>query len=102
MARTDKTRPWHVKAADKPAYLVPEHDHRFGPCDLPARPAPGKADLHRPAEGGRCFWTASRTFWSSKAARCGCPMCSGTFDRRVERRRARRTAKQALRDPDTH
>lgn len=48
MSRTDKTRPRRVRMAETPGVTsVPVHDHRFGPCTLPATVVPSS---------GRCYW----------------------------------------------
>ncbi|NJQ00372.1 hypothetical protein [Streptomyces zingiberis] len=45
MSRTDRTKPLWVRHAEHDPR--PVHDHRFGPCDLPPRPA-------REETGTRC------------------------------------------------
>lgn len=93
MSKTDKTRPWRVRALDKPTYLEAVHDHTLPlPCDLPAvaawvSPAPT-----------RCSWQPSVEFWHTPANRCGCNLCADTSGRRAKRRRQRRQARTFTRD----
>lgn len=87
MARTDKTRPWHVRAAEHPMVSCrPQHDHRDGVCDLPADP---RKNFGR----GSCRWTGSDTFLYGRDRGCGCPMCTGRDFRRADRRRDRHSGR---------
>jgi hypothetical protein len=46
MSKTDKTRPWWVRLADKPMVTcLPVHDHRFGLCTLPDKITAESASL---------------------------------------------------------
>ena len=58
MARTDKTRPWHVQIADRPGvWCVAVHDHRDGKaCELPDNPGQGRRDDFRTRN---CHWDGS-------------------------------------------
>ena len=87
MSRTYKTRPWWVRMNDSPAHARAAHDHRFGACDL----AP-LASVHLPGPAGRCQWERN---W--RLVPCGCPLCTGQFPRRTERRRDRHEARSRLR-----
>ncbi|MCD5313990.1 hypothetical protein [Kineosporia babensis] len=52
MSRTDKHRPYWVRLADTPMLTsIPHHDHRFGPCSLPAQITP-ESVKHL-----GCYWT---------------------------------------------
>jgi hypothetical protein len=54
MSRTDKHRPYWVRVADTPMLTsLPHHDHRFGPCTLPAEVTPETVRQVRPG----CYWT---------------------------------------------
>jgi hypothetical protein len=98
VSRTDKTRPALIKAADTPAYLVAEHDHRTGPCDLPpTRPAAGSISVAQ-KPGQTCSWVPSTHFWSSRAGRCGCSWCTGRISRRADLRRDRRREHTRIRN----
>ncbi len=49
MSRTDKHRPYWVRLADTPMWTCrPHHDHRNGPCSLPA-----EVTAERESE---CYW----------------------------------------------
>jgi hypothetical protein len=75
MSRTDKTRPWWVKMAERPMVTCrPQHDHRFGPCTLPERVARIADTVHN-----------------------GCRECTGYYFRREERRRSRHRSRRELR-----
>lgn len=91
MSKTDKTRPWHVRALDDPTYLAPEHDHRDGTCDLPEQPVWGWGT------GTRCRWEPTAAFWADPANRCGCRLCSDQAGRRARARRDRRDARSYAR-----
>ncbi len=95
MSRTDKTRPWWVKLADRPMVTArPEHDHRFGPCTLPDRidaetVAPGYSTARR------CYWVVADRF--GDMVHNGCRACTGYYFRREERRRSRHESRRELR-----
>ncbi len=94
MSRTDKTRPWWVQMADAPMVACkPVHDHRFGPCTLPAEITAGTASL-----GGRrvgCHWAATESYWfrrcESRGHREWNRLC------RQDRRRSRHESRRELR-----
>lgn len=124
MSKTDKTRPFWVKMIDEPRFYKAVHNHaarplrddkgrlvrvptgevsKWGPvvrtvmvpfteCDLPS--TPGRDN----GEWDGCHWTYTHEFISTGAARCGCPMCSGTIERKQKTRKKRRNAKQATRN----
>ena len=88
MSRTDKTRPWWVQMADAPgSTCMPVHDHRWGPCTLPAGIGAART--------GGCHWAptpAQRVRrWESHGYR------EWNFIRRQERRRDRHEARRGLR-----
>lgn len=88
MSKTDKTRPWRVRAQE--AGLKAVHDHRDGTCDLPTDPS---------KDWGRwdgCHWTEGHSFYYGRDGGCGCPMCHGQYENRRERRRDRHQAAQAI------
>jgi len=92
---TDKTRPWMVRAAEHPGVTcLPVHDHRYGVCTLPDRPAD--------ALGYRmtgCHWTWTAVMAYGRDGGCGCRMCTNHYERREQRRRDRHDVRRALRDP---
>lgn len=95
MSKTDKTDPYWVKAASGKqgvAYKA-SHDHSRGPCDLPADHRKG---LRAGWGKTRCHWTETLSFWMTEQ-QCGCPMCTGRDERRIERRRSRHNARKVLR-----
>lgn len=95
MSRTDKTRPWWVQMADAPMVACrPVHDHRFGPCTLPARITPETATL-----GGRrsgCHWGGTASYWFRRAESRGYREWQEW--RREDRRRSRHEAQRAVRN----
>ena len=92
MSRTDKTRPWWVKLAERPMVTCrPQHDHRFGPCTLPER-----VDAHTASAGTDptirgCYWTVTDLVHN------GCRSCTGYYFRREDRRRSRHQSRRELR-----
>jgi hypothetical protein len=81
MSRTDVHRPACVQASDP--YLRreyrEEHDHRSAPCDLDVFLATrGWAPTH-------CYLN----FCGGRNPYCGCPMCTGRYDRKRARRKER-------------
>jgi hypothetical protein len=90
MSRTDKIRPWWVRMADKPGVTaVAVHDHRFGPCTLPATIT---ADTVRMGVvRGRCYWSAGGYHV------LGCDGGSCSRERQVLRRRANRRDRYRVR-----
>jgi hypothetical protein len=96
MSRTDKTRPWWVRLADKPGVsYVPVHDHRFGPCTLPDRVTPETASLS--VQRGRCYWGGTAFhLYGDNGGNDGCRDCTGHHTRRADRRRSRHQSRRAL------
>lgn len=94
MSKTDKTAPWRVKTTYKSTYLVEQHDHRDGSCDLPARPHPKDRPHLWTSDGTRCYWAISTEFFCTGLARCGCAMCTGEIYEGSRRRRERRAGKR--------
>lgn len=95
MSHTDKTAPWRVKFHFHPTYLVEDHDHSRGPCDLPPRPH-GEHHTVNPGRT-RCRWEPSTAFFASPLSRCSCDMCDGEVYDGNPRRRSRRDAKRYAR-----
>jgi hypothetical protein len=94
MSRTDKTRPWWVKLADRPMVTCrPQHDHRFGPCTLPERINADTAPIYRPLRG--CYWVVTDRF--AGTIHDGCRECTGYYFRREDRRRSRHESRRELR-----
>ncbi|WP_433043850.1 hypothetical protein [Dactylosporangium sp. CS-033363] len=94
MSRTDKTRPWWVQMADAPMRACrPVHDHRFGPCTLPAEISPVTAALGEKRAG--CHWGGTASYWFRRCERRGAREWSAFC--RAERRRERHEARRALR-----
>ncbi len=84
MSRTDKTKPFRVKALHKDLAFREEHAHVDGECDLPS------LDSRNPfqAQGGRC----TRVFQYTGTNTCACPLCAGSgYERRSKK--SRRDAK---------
>ena len=94
MSRTDKTRPWWVKLAERPMVTArPRHDHRFGPCTLPDRIDASTAQLPRPTAG--CCWIVTAAY--ADTIHNGCRECTGYWFRRADRRKSRHDIRRELR-----
>ena len=94
MSRTDKTRPWWVKLAERPMVTCrPQHDHRFGPCTLPDRIDATAAPIIRPERG--CYWVVTARY--ADTMHNGCRSCTDYYFRREDRRRSRHEARRELR-----
>ena len=101
LSKTDKTRPYWVKVRDKHSYLVENHDHRDGVCNLPERPTTtNRADYmwSAPWQSGDCVWITSSEWWKSSDARCPCYMCGYDAYDTPRRLRERREGKRYCRD----
>lgn len=85
MSRTDKTRPWWVKASEHP---VERHDHADGRCDLPG-------EIGGWRERGRCYVDAE---WWRPEFRCCCVMCDWDAFSVPRRRRERYEARRMCRN----
>ena len=95
MSKTDKTRPWWVRIADEPMMTCsPAHNHRFGPCTLPAEITAAGASLWQRPSGG-CYWRATQHYFYDCGGTSGGR--EGTYLRREDRRRDRRRARRELR-----
>lgn len=118
MSRTDKTRPFWIKVCDSTSNYKEVHNHAsrvvwedvpgetcpngkqkrrsylvpFTECDLPESPWPNNGEWHQ------CHWDYTREFSSSGDARCGCPICADSPDRKRRVRKERRIVKKSLRD----
>ena len=96
MSKTDKTRPWWVRATERPLHTcVPVHRHEDGVCDLPQDPAERWGERWG---SGSCFWTEGNGFFYGRDGGCGCAMCTGQVWRRAERRADRHAAARVCRD----
>lgn len=90
MSRTDKTRPWQVRASDLPMVTCyPIHDHTRGGCTLPPNPT----QAWGPRGDHRCYWQEAPDFYYRRGGGCGCRMCTGYHERREDRRRERHAAR---------
>lgn len=93
MSKTDKTDPPWVKAlsGNEGVTYYARHNHSRGPCDLPKD---RKTITDRWGET-RCSWEINwhREYLSA----CGCRMCTGYEERKIERRRSRKNARRVLR-----
>lgn len=86
MSKTTKTRPLHVRMADRTDHKVGRveiHDHRKSSCTLPP---PGQYG------DGPCRYG----FAYRGVNVCGCPLCTAQEERRAERRRDRHEVKTSL------
>ena len=95
MSRTFAHRPFWVHLGD-PTLCVPVCDHTNGPCDLVGISFYFYAVRHGEATYGplrRCRWEVDI---NRIPPPCGCPMCTGHFDRRFDRRRDRHQSRTAL------
>lgn len=88
MARTDKTRPWWVRAID--ARPLQHHDHRTGVCTLPSHPQDQLGDTS-PRTG--CYWTESIEMYYGRDSGCGCKVCTDQPGRRARGRQERHRSK---------
>lgn len=93
VSRTDKTRPWWVQMADAPMVACrPVHDHRFGPCTLPAEITADTTSLS--ARRPDCHWGLTWSYWYRRCESHG--YREWQYMRRVDRRRDRHQAKRDL------
>lgn len=99
MSRTLAHRPWWTWFDDA-SVCVEDHDHRDGPCDLPAlsewhdwlSSQYAQADVM--PDRWRCGW--DQLVWCRPPI-CGCHVCTGSRFRRMDRRADRHLAKLVLR-----
>ena len=94
MSKTDKTRPWNVKASEHPREF---HDHRDGVCDIKGlAPTARNIGIRGSFGHGRCHFDAQ---WFRPEMGCGCawhgPDGYGTPRRRRERHAAQRETRAA-------
>lgn len=88
MSKTDKTSPWLIRLQAKKGWLIEEHDHTQGECDLPDKPGiEWKNDTH-------CTWGVSSRAWWEAGAACGCFMCRGGYGGQARNRKVRKAAKR--------
>lgn len=92
MSRTDKTKPWWVRASEH--HPRPEHDHSNGICDLPD----SALAQHHNVQWTRtqCHWDDHHIIYGDCCTGCGCPQCRDQYGHRRSIRSERHTAKQAL------
>ena len=92
MSKTDKTRPWWVQMTDATGLTCkPIHDHRFGPCTLPAAPTSERALLGARRAG--CYWGGTAWYWTRRPESHGYREWSDI--RRQDRRRSRHQARRS-------
>jgi hypothetical protein len=95
MSKTDKTRPYTLRATEEPMRTcIPLHDHTDGVCDLPEVPT----DISRGWGTRSCFWIESADFLYGHGNPCGCRACTGYYWRLAERRTRRHAVAQACRE----
>ncbi|MFE2752910.1 hypothetical protein ACFXGA_13025 [Actinosynnema sp. NPDC059335] len=95
MGKTDRTRPWWVRMADRPmTTCVPVHDHRHGVCTLPDEITPDSASTSHRTSG--CHWGGSERHPIRRETRAG--RREWFHFRRGSRRRDRRRARRELRE----
>lgn len=96
MAHTDKTKPVRVRILEGTLTPREVHDHRTGPCDLPATPRDEEKRFRQEGWAGHqkanCYWD----FHMEGTSTCGCHMCTSHNERRAERRANRHDTKRAL------
>ena len=97
MSRTYQHRPYWVLLAD-PTKVIEQHNHRFGPCDLPTvgeyAHLVQSASWHEMRDR-RCHYQVR---WQELS--CGCGMCTERDWHKQCRRRSRHVARLALRMGD--
>ncbi len=83
MSRTDKQTPWWVKTLQPEwrRHVTEVHNHRTGPCDLPAHRAAGRVWART------CCYLEPR--WVGRNIWCPCGGCTGSWYRAAIHRRAR-------------
>lgn len=91
MSRTDKTKPWSVRAIEASPTEV--HDHRDGTCDLP----PLTKESFGWKQHSHCYWIESTRFYHGRDGGCGCPSCNDQQGRRIARRKERHNARAQAR-----
>lgn len=97
MSRTDKTQPYWVKILESKQNRQEWHCHENGVCDIDAVVGPESLSWRRVDGGWKCHYDASTALMYSGYGRCGCPMCSGQYERRQERRQSRHNASADVR-----
>lgn len=99
MSKTHKTKPINVKVSQGLVGYTEDHDHRFGPCDLPEL----SAETGNYAPGTNCRW---RPDYADSLALCGCNLCTGHYSRLENNKRNRKEAKRVTRnwtrDPESY
>lgn len=94
MSRTVIHAPWLTV----PEHCQPVHDHRAGPCDLtPLDDYRRTLNNGRRRHDSRCHWDLRWHVNSRTIRTCGCPACTGYWDRRADRRRDRHDTRRRLR-----
>lgn len=99
MSRTHKTKPFGVKVCQGLVDAYEAHDHSKGPCDLPALTPDSVNDW----SSTRCNWWGN---YSDPMAACGCHLCSGHYERKINTKRNRKAARAKTRgwvkDPESY
>lgn len=83
MSRTDKTKPFWVKLRHRDLWVVDEHDHRDGVCNLPAAP---EVASYGPGHRFDCRWE----FRYSGTHVCCCRLCHSADDSQTRPQKLRR------------
>lgn len=81
------------------------HDHRHGECDLPPRQEWERMlkEVRQPHllfDQYRCVWEFPTDYYVKNKA-CGCAFCTGTYDRKMDRKRERNKGKRFSKNYDT-
>lgn len=92
MSRTHKTKPLNVKACQGLVSAYEVHDHTKGPCDLP-KMTPANAGYGAPDTN--CYWQPN---FYEPLSFCGCHLCTGNYERKINTKRNRKAAKTKTRE----
>jgi len=81
------------------------HDHRHGECDLPTRREWEKLlkesrHPHLLFKEFRCVWDFPIDYYITNKV-CGCAMCTGSYDREMDKKRERLAGKRVSQNYDT-
>lgn len=90
MSKTDKTRPYHVKAAD---HIRERHNHTDGVCDIAGLPPVAQNVWRSGVRRGQCYYEYE---WWRPEFRCGCATCSPDKVHNQRNRRDRHDAKRRI------
>lgn len=92
MSRTHKTKPFEAKICQGLIKVWEEHDHTSGPCDLPELNYQTLQDRPRSTN---CYWQGD---YSDPMAFCGCHLCTGHYERKINAKRSRKIARHKTRE----